>query len=308
MAAFRAFVLVGPTAVGKTGVAHCIAARRGGAIISADSMMVYRGMDVGTAKPTAAEREAFRYAGIDLADPEAEFSAGLYRDAVARDLELRPPRDRPDIVVGGTGLYLRALLGDLTVSPADPEIRRRVEAMWTEGGLPALHTELRRVDAARIARLADPKNQRRVMRALELALGGQPVDARESRRPRVVGLRMDIAQLRQRIARRAAAMFDAGLLDEAASLRARYPRLSRTASGAIGYAEAFAVLDGTLGIAGAIERTARRTAQLARRQMTWFRNRENVAWVDVTDGEPVDRIAERVEQAWEHDGPVDFHF
>lgn len=302
--------LVGPTAVGKTAVAHALAARLGRPVLSADAMLVYRGMDIGTAKPSRAEISRYRYAGVDLADPDRDFSVADFLRAVPPDPATRW------IVCGGTGLYLRCLAEGLRPAPAAcAAVRARCEELLATGGIALLQAELGRIAPDRLAALADPKNPRRLIRAIEAAgPGGAPPAApdREGRSvsgpPAVlVGLRMEKMALERRIRARVARMYADGLLEEAAGLRRTFVRLSRTALQAIGYAEAFAVLDGRMTRPEAMERTAIRTRQLAKRQMTWFRHQHAVAWIDVTEDSSLEQTAAAVVQCWEQHGPIPLH-
>ena len=216
------------------------------------------------------------------------------------------------LVVGGTGLYFDLLLHGLDDgerSGTPPEVRARWQRVFTEGGLAALHAEAERRSPGVLARMADPGNPRRVLRVLErLDQGLAPLPERVGIHPDaeapfpVLGIPAPV--LAHRIEKRINAMFDAGLLREVAALRERFPRWSDTAATAIGYAEAAAVLDGTLDEAAARERIAARTRQLAKRQRTWFRNRMNVVWVDgPADAADVPRAADDVERIWRQHGP-----
>lgn len=295
--------LVGPTASGKTAIAHRLAERLGARILSADAMLVYRGMDIGTAKPTVAERRRFAYRGVDLADPDQRFSVGAYL-AQVRVL----PAGRW-LVVGGTGLYVRGLIEGLDPLPAaDAALRAEAEALLASGGVAALREWLAVIGPAHLAALADPRNPRRLARAYELArLGVPPPRATWSAAPssvRLAGLAPDRAWLGDRIARRVAGMFASGLIDEARGLQARWgPRLSETARKAIGYEEAFAVLDGTTALAEAQARTVLRTRQYAKRQMTWFRHQAQVDWVIVGEALDENAVADAVAAVWERQGP-----
>ena len=308
----RAWLLGGPTACGKTAVAHELARRHGLEILSADSMLVYAGMDIGTAKPSPAEREGIPYHGIDLVSPAEHCSAGVFLRAAARAAMEAAAHGRRLLVVGGTGLYFDLLLHGLDDgerSGTPPEVRARWQRVFTEGGLAALHAEAERRSPGVLARMADPGNPRRVLRVLErLDQGLAPLPERVGIHPDaeapfpVLGIPAPV--LAHRIEKRINAMFDAGLLREVAALRERFPRWSDTAATAIGYAEAAAVLDGTLDEAAARERIAARTRQLAKRQRTWFRNRMNVVWVDgPADAADVPRAADDVERIWRQHGP-----
>lgn len=318
-----AWLLAGPTATGKTAVAHTLARRHGMAILSADSMLVYAGMDIGTAKPTPAERAGIPYAGIDLVSPEEHCSAGVFLRAAARAAAEADAAGRPLLVVGGTGLYFDLLLKGLDTAEGDsppPEVRVRWQTFLDEHGPEALRAEAERRAPGVLARLADPRNPRRVQRVLErLDQGLPPLPGRPapntsevpSPLPRCAAEEIPIpaltfppGELASRIETRIGEMFVAGLLDEAASLRRRYAALSDTAAAAIGYAEAFAVLDGALDEATARERIAARTRQLAKRQRTWFRHRLCVEWIaGPASDTDIGRAADDVERIWRLHGP-----
>ena len=303
-----AHILVGPTASGKSAVALHLAllSRPPRPILSADSMTIYRGMDIGTAKPDARDRAAAPSFGFDLADPDRAFSVGDYLAAMkAAAPALAAGRATP-IVVGGTGLYVKCLTEGLdSAAVADPVHRAAAEALLNAEGLAALQAATRALDPAQYARLRDPENPRRVLRAYELLAAGHPLPAAEERpRPKVAGLRIPPEELRARIARRARQMFAYGLVDEVRGLRAKFPALSDTARHAIGYEEAGLVLDGAISEEEAIRRTAVRTGQYAKRQMTWFRHQADVAWIDVAPGDSPERIAGRVQKVWATHGPA----
>lgn len=295
----QAFVLVGPTASGKSSVAQCLAEQTGASIVSADSMNIYRGMDIGTAKPTAEDRGAVHYHGIDLADPTEFFSVGDWLNAVKPSFRCLEEKmgggSASPIVVGGTGLYVKCLLAGLDDLPAaDEALRARAEKMT----LAELQAEARAVAPDAYAALADNENPRRLVRLLEKVPLSGNVDAvspgsstlrgppRSStpwneEMPTVVGLHVEREELLKRIAARVEQMYSNGLIEEARGLMDL--KLSSTASHAIAYAEAFAVLKNEMTEAQAKERTIIRTRQLAKRQMTWFRTQLNVEWVNTAD-------------------------
>lgn len=307
MSAATAFLLVGPTAVGKTAVAHQLARQDGYDILSADSMAIYRGMDVGTAKPTAAERAQVAYAGIDLADPGETFNVGSYLAHARVAVSAAAARGRPLLVVGGTGLYIKCLTAGLTAAPgAQPEVRARYQGLFEREGVAGLQDALRKRAPERLAALADPRNPRRLLRALELAEIGHvaAVDSAPAARPHLLGLQMDMAHLQERIAARVTAMYAGGLLEEARWLRERTPVLSATAAHAIGYAEAFQVLDGQLDEKSARLLTAQRTRQLAKRQLTWFRHQATMTWIDVNPHMSIADMAAAVRAHWNLHGPT----
>ncbi len=307
-----AFCLVGPTAVGKTRVAQAIAAAWGGRILSADAMLVYRGMDVGTAKPPPASRGAVPYYGLDLVAPTEPFSVAAWLERARPVFEPSPAgRVPPVIAVGGTGLYFRCLVEGLRGSGApDPDQRARWETLWTTGGLAALQAALAERDPGALAGLADPRNPRRLIRALERAAGGTPADApagRWSDRPThvpFVGLRMPAAALHSAIELRVRAMYADGLIEEVERWRAARPPWSATARQAIGYAEALDWLEGRCSREDAMTRTVIRTRQYAKRQRTWFERQANVSWIDDVHTLAPAEIAAAVEARWAALGPT----
>ncbi len=290
MSAARRYCLAGATATGKSAVAQLLAERIGGVILSADAMLVYRSLDIGTAKPSRAERGDVPYFGIDCVTPAEDFSAAMWLN----EAERATASSAPCIVAGGTGLYFSALLRGLDPSPpSNPALRATLEALPLE----ALQARL----AATGRTIADPSNPRRLVRALEiLESGGElPGGWQEKVKPALTALTWDRAVLHQRIARRVEEMYAAGLLVEAERARSLYPQWSRTAAQAIGYAEAFAVLDGTMSLAEAKERTVIRTRQLARRQEVYLRGQFEVTWIRGESGDTVESLAEKVAQEWQ---------
>lgn len=300
-----AWILAGATATGKSAVAQLLAEKTERAILSADSMLVYKGMDIGTAKPMTAERGQTLYAGIDLVTPAEPFSTGLWLKAAQDALDLRTEAAQPAwIVVGGTGLYLKALTEGLDAAASNPARRAHWQEVFDKGGLDALRAALAGLDAAALARLGeDAANPRRVIRALELAETGKSVFAKAPPRARFAVLRMPREALHRRIAARVEGMFRKGLLAEVEALRKKYPIWSQTAAEAIGYAEALAVLEGRLSPGEAKERIAIRTNQLAKKQETWFRHQADPIWIDIGESDPPETVAEKVRIVWEKYGP-----
>jgi tRNA dimethylallyltransferase len=289
-------VVAGATATGKTGLAirlgqRILAEGRPVVVISADSRQVYRGLDIGTAKASPAERGSVLHAGLDLVDPPERFTVTdfvRHANGVLHDLAAQP--DGVAILVGGTGLYLRAVARGLDVDdlPSDPALRATLEADLERDGPTALRGRLV-VLAPALAATVDLANPRRVVRALELAMlrGDRPrPEPRGYGGPVAwIGLRVEDAEHRRRIIGRARAQFDAGLVDEAVALRERWdPTLP--AFTAIGYAEAWSVADGTASLEAAIEADAARNVAFAKRQRTWFRAEPDIDWLDATDGDP----------------------
>lgn len=276
-----AFLLLGPTASGKTRLALALAERHPVEIVSVDSAQVYRGLDIGTAKPTAAERAQVPHHLIDIADPTERYCAGRFRADALRAVEAVLARGRIPLLVGGTMLYARTLLLGLDELPcADPELRRAIEARAQRLGWAALHAELARRDPAAAARIA-PTDRQRIQRALEvLHATGRPLSAQRTgaRAPLPFALRAfalvppDRALLHRRIEQRFDAMLAAGLIEELRALRRRYaldPTLP--AMRAVGYRQGWDYLEGRIGLRELRERGIAATRQLAKRQLTWLR-------------------------------------
>jgi tRNA dimethylallyltransferase len=293
-------VVAGATATGKTGLAIEVAERLAGdgiraEIISADSRQVYRGLDIGTAKATIDQQRGIRHHGLDLVDPDQPFTVADFAAHAREVLGGIAARDGVAVLAGGTGLYLRAVARGLPtdVLPSDTAVRARLEAEFLAVGLEPLVERLRAV-APRRAAAIDVANPRRVVRALEIAevSGGEPVlpPPRGYDAPVAwVGLAVEPSTHRDWIAKRARAQFDAGLIDEARALRERFdPALP--AFSAIGYREAWAVLDGELSREAAIAEDARRNVAFAKRQRTWFRAEPDITWLDATGAPPVDDV------------------
>ncbi|MFZ5854865.1 MAG: tRNA (adenosine(37)-N6)-dimethylallyltransferase MiaA [Chloroflexota bacterium] len=280
--------MCGPTATGKTSLSLEIAAALGrqgrpAEIISADSRQVYRGLDIGTAKVGPGERARVPHHGLDLVEPDRPFSVADYVRHTEAALAGIAARGGVALLVGGTGLYLRAVGRGLALDalPSDPGLRARLEADLAAHGPAALAERLVEL-APRLAATVELHNPRRVVRALEIALleGDRPRPGpRGYPGPSLwLGLDLDREAHRRRILDRAQEQFAAGLLEEAAALRARFdPALP--AFSAIGYREAWAVLDGQLAIEAAIELDARRNVAFARRQRTWFRAEPGIEWL-----------------------------
>ncbi len=277
--------LVGPTASGKTDAGIALAAAWGVDVASCDSMLVYRGMDIGTAKPSAAQQASVPHHLLDLAEPSERFTVSRFQEAARGVLE----RGR-SLLVGGSGLYFRAVVDELRFPPEDPAVRAALEAEADSLGADQLYARLADVDPVGAARI-DPANVRRTIRALEVStITGAPFsefaaawEVYDPARVRAAGIRLDAAILDSRVRTRVAAMLEAGWLDEVRGLVARGFGAWLTASQAIGYAELAEHLDGTLALDEAMERTVKRTKQLARRQMAWFRRDPRIRWFDADD-------------------------
>ncbi|HJW20902.1 MAG TPA: tRNA (adenosine(37)-N6)-dimethylallyltransferase MiaA [Candidatus Limnocylindrales bacterium] len=291
-------VIAGATATGKSALAIqvALALRAGGIaaeVISADSRQVYRGLDIGTAKVPLAARAGVPHHGLDLVDPDEPFSVAAFVRHARAALAGIAARDGAAILVGGTGLYLRAVARGLDTEalPADPAIRAEIDAGLRRDGLEPAVARLRRL-APRLADRIDLANPRRVARALEIAVlrgdAPPPGPLGYDGPVRWLGLRLAPETHRAWIAGRAREQFDAGLVEEARALWERFDPMLPAFS-AIGYREAWAVLDGTLDREAAIALDARRNLEFARRQATWFRAEPDIEWLDATTTDLVER-------------------
>ena len=289
-------VLAGPTGAGKSDWALRLAAQAPVEIVSVDSAMVYRGLDIGTAKPAREVRASVPHHLIDICDPSESYSAGRFvSDAleVIRDIH---GRRRVPLLVGGTMLYLRALLTGLApLPPAMPALRQAIDARAAREGWPALHRELARLDPEAAERIA-PNDAQRIQRALEVCQGtGRPISVlqRQTSAPLVDYPRCywilapdNRAVLHERLARRFANMMAAGFLEEVAALHRRGDLTARhPAMRAVGYRQLWAHLCGEYGLDEAVRRAVAATRQLARRQLTWLRGEAEASWIDPDSGE-----------------------
>jgi tRNA dimethylallyltransferase len=282
VAARTAYALLGPTASGKSRRALELAARHPVEIVSMDSGQVYRGMDVGTAKPTLAERERVRHHLVDLIDPTERYSAGRFRADAVRAIEEIQRRGKIPLLVGGTMLYYKALSQGLDALPeADPGVRARIDARAARHGWPALHAELARVDPASAARLS-PNDAQRIQRALEVwELAGRPLSALYASAKPDLPFRLRAyalvpesrGELHRRIAERFDRMLAAGLVEEVADLRRRHALHGGLPSmRCVGYRQAWSYLEGEYGRDVLREKGIAATRQLAKRQLTWLRS------------------------------------
>lgn len=302
--AARVVSIVGPTASGKTGLGIAIARRlaeRGerAEIVNADAYQMYRGMDIGTAKPTAEEQAAVPHHLIDIIDPDDTMTVARFQQLARRTIaELQSRGIRP-ILVGGSGLYARAAIDDISFPGTDPKIRERLERRELEEGAGALFEELRAKDPQAAARM-DPRNPRRTIRALEIIeLTGRPYSATLPRYRYVVasvqiGLDLDRADLDRRIDIRTAQMREAGFLDEARRLR---PHMGLTASRALGYQQMFDLLDGLWDERDAWADVAQKTKRLARKQMGWFGRDPRIHWLQALNPALVDNAMAIIDHA-----------
>jgi tRNA dimethylallyltransferase len=288
------FVLTGPTGAGKTEWALRLAAQAPVEVVSVDSALVYRGLDIGTAKPSRQLRARIPHHLIDICEPTESYSAGRFVGDALESIHAIHARRRVPLLVGGTMLYLRALLQGLAVLPAAvPELRAELDARAAREGWPALHAELASLDPEAAARIA-PGDRQRIQRALEVCLSaGQPISKlqRDTVSP-LAGWRLrywvlaphDRARLHERLAERFAAMMRAGFLDEVRALRARGDLTARHPSmRAVGYRQLWAHLDGAYDLTEAVRRGVAATRQLAKRQLTWMRSMRSetqAEWLD----------------------------
>jgi tRNA dimethylallyltransferase len=286
--------VVGATASGKSDLALALAQRLGGEIVNADAMQLYRGMDIGTAKIPIEQRRGIAHHQLDVLDVRQEASVAAYQREARLDLAgIRSRRNRP-ILVGGSGLYVRAALDRLEIPPTDPAVRARLEGELAAEGIDAMHARLLRADPV-AAHAIEPKNERRVVRALEVVeLTGRPFSAtlptREYQLPTItIGLVVPRPELDMRIAARVHQMWGAGLLEEVRRLDAAGLREGRTAAKALGYRQGLAHMHGLISAAQAIEDTITSTRRFARRQESWFRPDPRIFWLRYDDPQLTDR-------------------
>ena len=288
VAVIRVIAVVGPTAAGKSDLSLELAGALGGEVVNADSMQLYRGMDIGTAKLTPAERAGVPHHVLDIWDVTDPASVAEYQALARAAIADVAARGRVPLLVGGSGLYVRAALEDFDVPGTDPDLRATLEAELAAFGPQSLHQRLRAADPEAAAHIL-PSNGRRIVRALEvIALTGRQFTARLPE-PRPVydavqvGVDRDPTELDERIARRVDQMWARGLVDEVRELAARGLREGRTASRALGYQQVLKLLDGECTEQEAIAETVRATRRFVRRQRSWFRRDPRVVWLDGAD-------------------------
>ena len=286
--------VVGPTGSGKSDLAVELALKLGGEVINADAMQFYRGMDIGTAKVTDAERKGVPHHLLDILDVTEEASVSEFQQHARAAIADIHSRGKRAILAGGSGLYVRAAVDVLEFPGTSASIRKRLEQEHADAGIAPLLERLRRVDPVSAGRLGDA---RRIIRALEVfELTGRPFSSfmpnREYVQPTVqIGLEVDREILRERLAARVHRMVDRGLLAEVERLDAAGLRRGRTAPRALGYAQFLKVLDGEADVPQAAEETIVATRQFARRQLTWFRADPRIAWLDWQDPDLVAKAA-----------------
>ena len=283
-------VITGPTATGKTALGVALAMRLNGEVVSADSMQIYRGMDIGTAKPTVEEMGGVPHHMLDVADPGESFSAAKYAQMASYCVEDIRARGKIPIIVGGTGLYIDGLVRgtDYAAAPSDPAVRRQIEAEYDALGGEAFRSKLATVDPDRAA-ILHPRDKKRLVRSWEVyALTGKTITWHDQQsrlvKPRYSAftVALDFADreaLYARIDTRARAMFDRGLVEEVRRLLASGLDEKSTAMQAIGYKEVAAYLRGACTLDEAIDQVCRSSRRYAKRQLTWLRSREGIRWV-----------------------------
>ena len=296
-------VLVGPTASGKSDVAMHAALQVGGVhIVAADAMQVYRGMDIGTAKPTMADRAAVPHHGLDLADASERYTVARYVEDIAEARNRIEAAGARELVVGGTGLYVTAIVDGLTMPGEWPEIRSELES---DPDTAALFARLSALDPAATAKM-EPNNRRRIIRALEVCLGsgrpfssfGDGVAAFAETSTVQIGIKWQRDVLRARIAERVGRMVTAGLFDEVRNLMDAPEPMSPTARQGLGYKECIEAIEGRWSMDEAVDAIVLRTQQFAVRQERWYRRDPRIRWVEVRN-DPIAEVAPLVVEALE---------
>jgi tRNA dimethylallyltransferase len=298
-------LILGVTASGKGRLAFTLAKSLGAEIISIDSMKVYRRMDIGTAKPPKDARQQVKYHLIDIVEPSDSFNVGAFLDSAYETIENIKRRNKPIIAVGGTALYIKALLYGLFEGPgADRQIRAELRAQAKAEGLEKLYRQLVKTDPTAAQRI-HPNDSKRIIRALEVyKITGKPISHLQQQFKAektlhnwtVIGLRRQKNDTNSRINSRAKNMVEAGFVNEVKSLLAEEKLLSRQARCAIGYAEMINYLGGKIALEEATELIKKNTRRLAKNQRTWFKTFGNVNWLDIEPEEPAEKIFERTEK------------
>ena len=297
------WVLTGPTACDKTEIGFTVAQKIKGEIISADSMLFYRGMDIGTAKPSLDMRELVPHHFIDIVDPWESYSVGRYVDDVESLIDAADSKDRKFLIVGGSPLYVKGLVDGIFNGPeADWDIRRELEVLADEKGNQHVHDILQKIDPVKAVEL-HPNNLRRIIRAIEVyRITGKPVSklqeeyklARKSYQFNILCIAREREDIYRRINERVGTMFDKGLVDEVKSLLENPEGLSKQAKQALGYKEVIQYLDGELTLDDAKEMVKQSTRRFAKRQMTWFRSFPDVQWLEAEELEGSGSISDEI--------------
>jgi len=307
--------LIGPTGSGKSDLAVLLAKSLKGEIVSCDSMLLYKGMNIGTAKPTKAEQKGVRHHGIDLITPRQKLTVYKYRQTALKAIEGILKRRHLPIIVGGSGLYIKALLDGIASQPVKTtKIRKQLEGLEARKGALYLYEQLKQVDPKRASELL-PTDKRRIIRALEIyeAFHQKPSEWRLETETledlgysyTIFGLERDRAKLYERINRRVDRMIQMGLINEVKRLKKS--GFSVTSRQAIGYSEILAYLDGKITLPEALELTKKRSRHLAKKQLTWFRKENRIKWIQLDDSRSaVSRAKSNILRIWKHANP-DFH-
>jgi tRNA dimethylallyltransferase len=284
----RPIAIVGPTATGKSALAIALAEQLGGDVVNADAMQLYRGMDIGTAKVTSDERRGVPHHLLDVLDVTETASVAAYQREARAILERLLAENRVPILVGGSGLYVRAVLDELDFPGTDPDIRTRLEQELAASSAERLHERLAKLDPTAAAAIL-PSNGRRVVRALEvIELTGRPFSASMPRPGPArydtvqIGLDLDTDELDRRVEERVTRMFADGLVEEVRLLEKEGLRIGRTASRALGYQQVLDQFDADHDMAEAAAVTAQATRRFVRRQRSWFRRDKRIHWLDAT--------------------------
>ncbi len=295
-------LILGVTASGKGRLAFDLAQTIDAEIISIDSMKVYRRMDIGTAKPPKEARQKIKYHLIDVVEPSDSFSVGTFLDLAYDAITQIKNRNKPIIAVGGTALYIKALLYGLFEGPgADKQIREQLRQQVKTEGLEQLYRQLQKLDSAAAEHIS-PNDAKRIIRALEVyKLTGKPISSLQqqfnAQRPKhnwtIIGLRREKTEESRRINARVKGMFDAGLVDEVKSLLQEDKPLSRQARCAIGYTEIIDYLSGKVSPEAATELIKKHTRHFAKHQRTWFRTFKNVHWLNIDQKESPEKILDQ---------------
>ena len=296
-------ILTGPTACDKTEIGFTVAQKIKGEIISADSMLFYRGMDIGTAKPSLDMRELVPHHFIDIVDPWESYSVGRYVDDVESLIDAADSKDRKFLIVGGSPLYVKGLVDGIFNGPeADWDIRRDLEELADEKGNQYVHDILQKIDPDKAVEL-HPNNLRRIIRAIEVyRITGKPVSelqeeyklTRKSYQFNILCIAREREDIYRRINERVEIMFDKGLVDEVQSLLDNPGGLSKQAKQALGYKEIIQYLDGGLTLDDAKEMVKQSTRRFAKRQMTWFRRFPDVQWLETEELEGPESISDEI--------------
>lgn len=302
----KLLAIVGPTGSGKSQLGLILANRLDGEIISADSRQIYRFLDIGTSKPSRSDQEKIPHHFIDSLDPREEYSAGAYgREARGTIIEIGG-RNKQPILVGGSGLYVKAVIDGFFDGPGkDVELRNQLETRLKEGGSSALLANLKKVDPESAATM-DASKPRRIIRALEVFyITGKPLSEFHKEQSSAApfetvefGIQWERSRLYERIDQRVEAMLEQGLVDEVRRLKSDGYDRKLNALNSVGYKEVFDYFDGDIDYEEMIESMKRNTRRFAKRQLTWFRADKRIKWITIDDSTPLERVADRVAQAF----------